>query len=597
MPGIPELLRKPFVPLIESTRGYNLRSLRSDAIAGLTVSVVAVPQSMAYALIAGVPAEYGLYTVIFQCFLGSLFNSQRFLSVGPINTQSLLVAATVRAATAHFDHLSEDQLGQLFVSMALALTLIKGVIQMGFAAARLGVLVKYVSTSVVVGFTAGAGVLIAAGQVAGFLGYSKVQVASERMWPGLIGIWQQTSPRFEQTDWRAVMLGVIAIVIVVVSRRVSRLVPGPLIAVAVTAGMVAAVGWTMDDFLLLKAMEGRLPGPMVPWQGLAYWQLLLSGAFALALLGLMEAYSIGSSIAAKEGQHIDANQELLSQGLTNFITGFFQCIPGSGSFSRSALNYFAGARTCYAGVFNAVFVAVIFLALADYAMYIPMSALAAILFVIAYGLVDYRYFRRTFRYSRHDAAVCVITFLSTLLLPLQYAVFVGVFLNIGMYPQQVSKLRIAEVIAPEDSEQGPFTEHPVTDETGKKQVVFLALEGDLFFPMAQDLSERLTRIEASGARVVILRLTRTFSMDASVLDAIYDFVEKMKHRNGHVVFCGLQAPVREMLDEYGIVRFVGEDNVFLRGSKVLHSSRQALQRARALLVESEADDDAHAKEE
>ena len=575
-------LIEPLQRLGHTLRTYDLQTLRADSLAGLSVSVVAVPQSMAYAFIAGVPPEYGLYTLIIQCFIGSLFNSQPLLSVGPINTHSLLVASTVTPlVVASGVGLETGEGMALYLSLAIALALIKGVMQMVLAWAQLGKLVQYVSQSVIVGFTAGAGVLIAAGQVKNFVGVDVNR--GDKSWPGLIGNIEVLWPQLNHTSVWAVGLGVLAMVLLIGSRKISRLAPGPLLAVAGCGLIVYFAGLSPQQLTLVPELPQSLAAPKLPQFSWDHFEPLLAGSLALSLLGLMEAYSIGKSLAVKTGTRISANQELFSQGFTNFVSSFFSCIPGSGSFSRSALNHYAGGRTQLSGVFNSLFVLAIFLVFAPAAPYIPMSAIAAILFIVAYGLIDFAYFRRVLRSDRADAVVCVGTFVATLTVPLAYAVFVGIFLNIALYLRRASQLHLQEMV---QSPGGPFVERPIRERTGEKSVMFLQAEGDLFFGVADDLQHRLTQIANSGVRVVILRLKRTHSIDATVLSVLEQFTEDMQARGAHVVLCGLRDDLYERLDGFGLVDKIGRANVFQTRYGVFASAKAALQRARELLGSS-----------
>lgn len=565
----------PLARLRQTVRDYSWHTFRGDVVAGLTVAVIAVPQSMAYAIIAGVSPVYGIYTVIFQCLIGSVFNSQPLLSVGPINTQSLLVASTV---TRLIDPSNEA----MYLQLVIALTFVKGLIQIGLASARLGNLVQYVSQSVIVGFTAGAGVLIAAGQIKGFIGVETARQAGH--WPGLIGTIQRLWPQLDDASLLTVGIGTLALAIVLVCRSISRFVPGPLIAVCVTGAIVYFLGWAETDPRLVGPIPRALPAPAWPAiDSLTQLESLLAGALALSLLGLMEAFSIGKSIAMKTGTRISANHELFSQGLANLGSSFFSCIPGSGSFSRSALNHFAGGKTVFSGIFNALFVLAIFMVGAPAAKFIPMTAIAAILFVIAFGLIDWRYFRRAIRSDRADAAVCGVTFASTLFLPLAYAVFVGVALNLALYLRRASQLHMSEMVR---STAGPYMERPIMTKQGDQAVRFLQIEGDLFFAMADELQDKLSSIAQSGVRVVVIRLKRTHSLDNTVLGVMEQFVEQMQARGGHVVLCGLRDDIYQRIDEFGLVATIGPDNVFETQFGVFTSAKQALQRARQLVGSS-----------
>lgn len=566
-------LRRPFEPFWESTRGYNRNKLQRDMLAGLTVSVVALPQAMAYAFIADVPMEYGVYAVIVQCFIGSLFNSQKFLSLGPTNTQSLLVASTItRLAGGN---------PTLYLQLVITLTLLKGLIQMAMALARLGGLVRYVSQSVITGFTAGAGVLIAVGQINWMLGFS-VQRSKEQ-WPGIVGIVQRLVPQIDQIKPISIAVGLACLVIVIGARKLARLAPGPLFAVVLSGVFVAVMGYGNEQLPLMPQLPTASEALHIfKWPHLSFAQveLLFAGALALALLGLLEAYSIGKTIAAKTGQSINANQELFSQGMTNTFSSFFQCIPGSGSFARSALNHYAGAATAYAGIFNAVFVAAIFLVFSRWATCIPMASLAAILFVIAFGLLDFGHFFKLCRSNRSDATVFAITFLATLFIPLSYAVFVGIFLNLAQFIQRSSHLHIAEMVR---SSAGPFVEQPLQEKHGQRTVLFLQMEGDLFFGVADELRQRLTRIHMSGSRVVIFRLKRTHAIDSTVMQVMQDFALQMSESGRYVVLCGVRDDLMEDMQQYGLVDTIGQENVFPTRFGIFASAQRALDRAKQLV--------------
>ncbi len=321
--------------------------------------------------------------------------------------------------------------------------------------------------------------------------------------------------------------------------------------------------------------------PRINW---ALSEQLFGGALALAVIGMLESVAIAKAIAAKTGETISANQEFFAQGLKNFISSFFQCIPGSGSFTRSALDYAAGAETRFAAVFNAMFVALIFFLFGSLAAYIPRATLAAVLFVIAYGLIDWRYAVRVSRSSRSDAIVCIATFLATLFAPLEYAIFTGIFLNIGLYLRQASQLHLNEMLP---SPLGrPFIETPIHDSSGHKRVIFLQLEGDLFFGVADELSDRLASLAQTGVRVAIIRLKRTHSIDATALHVLEKFIETMREHDGYVILCGVKPELMQVMRKYGLLDLIGRDNVFESRGEVFESAKQALARARELTTGS-----------
>lgn len=564
----------PLQPPLETVRHYNTTKLRKDLIAGLTVSVVEVPQAMAYAIIAGVPPQYGIYSSIIQGVIGALLSSSEHLTTGPTNTQSLLIAS----AAARVAGMSPTA----YLQLVFGLTLLKGLIQLAFFAARLGDMVRYVSRSVIVGVAAGSGVLIIVGQLANFVG---VQVTGDRHFPGVIGTFQLLGPHWNQLNPYALLIGLGCLIIVLGSQLIWRFLPGSLIAIVAAAIFVAAAGWD-ERVPIVGELPRAFPWFSVPAIRLSDAHALFTGALALAVLGMLESIAIAKAIAAHTGERINPNQEFFAQGLKNFLTSFFQCIPGSGSFTRSALDWAAGAETRFAAVFNALFVAAMFWLFAGQAKYIPLSSLAAVLFVIAIGLIDWRDILRVVRTSRSDAAVCVATIVATLLAPLEYAIFIGIFLNIALYLRTASRLHLAEMVhtpSPRGG-TGTFLERPLHDRiSGERKVLFLQLEGELFFAIADELQERLTSLAHSGVRVVILRLKRTHSIDATVLHVLEEFARTMKKQQRHVILCGVKPELLRTLRAYGLVALLGPGNVFETGGGVFTSAKRALARARELL--------------
>lgn len=569
-------LAKPFAPPIHTIRHYSATKFRRDLLAGLTVSVVEVPQAMAYALIAGVPPIYGLYTSVLQGVIGAMLSSSEHMTTGPTNTQSLLIAAAIKGIVA------PDADPGLYLHLVFMLTFMKGILQLTFAAARLGDLVRYVSRSVIVGLVGGAGVLIIVGQLPSLLGFD------------IDGVRSGLPPFFDHIDvlnrlvrtWRSlphtnahalgIGLGVIAIVYGL--RAISRLLPGALTAVIAAAAVVMAMGWK-GPVPVIAELPAGLPHLVNPWGGFAYARELLAGALALAVLGMLESVAIAKSIAAKTGEKIIPNQEFFAQGLKNTVTSFFSCIPGSGSFTRSALDYEAGAETRFAAVFNAIFVALIVIVLRKWTGYIPLASLAGVLIVIAIGLIEVRYFLRLARTSRSDTLVAASTFAATLVAPLQYAIFIGVFINIATYLRRAGRLHVAEMVP---TVAGPFLEHPLTDRSGHKRVMFLQVEGDLFFGMADELEDRLIGLIRSGVRIVILRLKRANSVDATVLHALEQFATELQRRGGHLILCGIRPELMKVLQGYGLTKTIGEGNVFEASFGVFASAKAAIKRAKQL---------------
>jgi SulP family sulfate permease len=567
-------IAKPFQPPIETARHYNLYKLRKDLFAGLTVSVLEVPQSMAYAIIAGVPPQYGLYSSVIQGVIGSLLSSSEHMTTGPTNTQSLLIAATV--------HRLADPTGQpeLYLQLVFGLTLLKGLLQLAFAATMMGNIVRYVSRPVISGLVSGAGLLIFFGQLPAFLGVphrpSNLPVVIE----SIRDVWQHV----QEINPRAVLIGSGVVALIVLMRMRSKLLPGSLVSVVLAAAAVWFFGWTQGQVSLIAPLPHGLPHFHVPSVGWKETEELFGGALALAIVGMLESVAIAKSIAVHTGEKISPNQEFFAQGLKNFISSFFQCIPGSGSFTRSALDYEAGAETRFAALFNAFCVAVIFWLLAAQARFVPTSALAGLLFVIAYGLVDWRYMLRVLRSNRADAGVLLCTLLVACTAPLQFAILFGVLLNIGLFIRTASHLHLNEIVPVERNDSFVERELP-----GSKagRIVFLQLEGDLFFGIADELRTRLTHLLDGKQKIIVLRLRRTHSVDTTILHVLEEFTREIKSHAGHVILCGLQPDLLQVMGKYGLIDLIGSENCFaVTGKGVFESAKQAIAHARRLAGEA-----------
>jgi SulP family sulfate permease len=575
-------LAEPFGPVRATLRSYDLQRLRLDLVAGLTVSVVEVPQAMAYAYVAGVPPQYGLYTSIVQGALASLFASNQHLASGPTNTQSLLVAAVVSRVVLEQSGSVDPS---LYLELVFALTLLKGLLQLAFALARMGSFMRYVSQSVVVGFTAGAGVLIALGQIPGFLG---VEPGSASVAPGVLGALTELGRWFEDIDPRSLAIGCGSLAILILLPKIAPRAPAALVVLVVGAGLTAWSGWDANGLAVIGELPRELPVPHVPDFQLREFEMLLGGALALAMLGSIETVSIGKALAARTGERIHPDREMLAQGLASCVGGFLQNIPGSGSFTRSALNLEAGARTRFASLFGACFVAAILLVAAPLARFIPLATLAAILFTVAWRLVDVRFIVRVIRTLRSDATVCLATLVCTLIAPLQYAIFIGIFLNAAVYMRKVSRLHMTEM---RSASGGAYEEHPLRDVFGRERVLFLQVEGGLFFGVADELRDRLVRLVSSEVQVVVLRLKRTHTVDATILLVLEEFARTLQDQGRHLLLCGLGPELLDTLRRFGLVDLVGTENVFESGPGIFSSARRALERAE-LLVGAHVEGDA-----
>jgi SulP family sulfate permease len=571
-----ELLDKLWVvvPYKAGFRNYNGTSLRRDLIAGLTVASVAVPQAMAYAIIAGIPPIYGLFTAIVMTALGSLFGSSRLLVNGPTNAISLVVFSSVAFAP------EAERLQVVFL-----LGVLVGLIQILIALLRLGDLTRYLSESVVLGFLAGAGILVALSQVDKFLGLKSIGGGDQHFLVRLyltLSQWRSTNPE-------AVVIGLTTIALIFGFHRLGRdlrvRLPELLLAlILVSLGTWLYHQWHPGSTVEALNVQPQWPLPVLPPFRHQWIQQIWGGALAISLLGLVEALAIAKTLAARTKEPFDYNRQCLAEGLANLGGGLFQCMPGSGSLTRSAINYLAGAATRLSGVFAALAVAGVLALLmwVNLAAYIPQPALAGVLMWTAYRIVDRKRLKFCLRATRFDAGIALATAFSAVFISIEFSILIGAFLSFLFFVPRASRLHGSElVLAADRTLRERLPEDPPCD-----KMAILALEGNLFFGAAPEFEEYLDLLKKrvdSGAKVLVVRLKRARNPDMVCLELLYHFLAEMKGRHVPVLLCGVHEDFAVAMKNVRFERVLPPENVFREEAAVNSSTLQAVRRAYELL--------------
>jgi SulP family sulfate permease len=549
------------VPAVNSLRHYSWPALRTDLVAGLTVATVAVPQAMAYATLAGVPPQYGLYTAIVMTAVGALLDSSRQLINGPTNALSIALLSGLAV-------IPERER----VPAAVLLAFLVGAAQLGIALLRLGDLTRYVSHSVIVGFTAGAGALLVLDQVKHLCGWESKGAGDDhvlkRFWLTLGGS--------DGIHWPTFAVGVGTIAIVAAVRRFNGWrrrargarfpIPQHLVAVALMAALVWGLRLDEDHGVkIVGPIPAALPAfapPDLKWDQV---RLLAGTAFALAMLGLLEAIAMAKAIAAHTGQRLDIHQQCLSEGAANLAGSFFQCIPGSGSLTRSAINQQAGAVSQWSGVFCAAAVAATVLLFAPLARYIPRAALAGLLMLAAFRMVDRRQLIFRLRATRFDAGVVLATALSAVLISVEFCIVIGVFLSFVLYVPRAARLRLTRLGWTAEDRLRELQPH----EQPCDRLLVYGLQGELFFGVEPELERHLSTVEQAvggKTRVVLLMLKLARNPDATFLDALGKFQGKLSNRGVALLLAGVQSDLRKALTATGLDVRIGADRIFADGT-------------------------------
>lgn len=547
---IPEYFLRP----IRLFQTYDRRSFRPDAIAGLTVAVVLLPQAIAYALIADLPPEVGLYTAVVAAIVGALWGSSNQLHTGPTNAISLLVLSALVVS---------GPAGPLETMVMVGIMAVMvGLIQAGMGLARLGFLVNFVSHSVIVGFTAGAGILIAIKQLPSLFGLSYSS-------HGLVETLEGFATHLPEANWITLALGLGTAFLILLLRLITPKLPGPLISMVIAAAIVGVLGLDQLGVVVI----GQLPRGLPPFAGASLFNFeliaqLSTGALAIAAIGLVEAMSISRSIATQTGQRLDSNQEFVGQGLANIASGFFSGYPGSGSFTRSAVNFKAGAKTPMASAFSGVFVLVAMIALSPFAAFVPRASLAGVLIVIAYGMVDRAEIRRILKSTRGDAFIMLATFLATLLLPIEFAVLLGILLSLAYYIMQTSVPQIRPVLP--DDRFKHFLPHP--DNKSCPQLAVLDILGDLYFGAVSHLEEAIHKHLTAhpGQNYLLLRMHTVIHCDFSGIHSLESIVDAYRALNGDVFIVRVQDRVLDLMKSTGFFQKLGADHFLTEEEAIGH---------------------------
>jgi SulP family sulfate permease len=564
------------IPALDSLRRYGAEQARADLLAGFSVAAVAVPQAMAYALIAGLPAQYGLYTAIVMTAAGALLDSSRQLINGPTNAISIALLSAIGSIP--------DP--QLKIQAAVLMSLLVGGIQLGISLLRLGDLTRYISHSVIVGFTAGASLLLVLDQTKNLLGLKAVGSAHDHF---LVRFWL-TMTEGGAIHWPTLAVGLGAIALVLALRVVKRrlgwpLLPEFLIAVLAAAALTEELGLDKLGVTVVGEIPASLPAFQLPVIDAMQVRAFSTSALAIALLGLLEAISMAKAIAAVTRQKLDLNQQCLSEGVANLTGSFFQCMPGSGSLTRSAINQQAGALTQWSGVVSAVAVALTMLVFAPYARFIPRSALAGLLMLTAARMVNFHDLRYHVRTSRFDAAIVAVTAIAAFAISIEFCVLIGVFMSFMLAVPRTGQMHLTQFVV---TGEGVVHER-LHDDPVCGCLLIYGLEGEMYFGSGVSLEARLDAIDAKiqpWTKAVVMRMKRARSPDAVGLALFDHFVDRVQGRGVRVIVCGVRDGMFAAMEHCGLAEKIGAENVFREQPVRQTSTLLAIRHAAVILGDS-----------
>ncbi len=532
---------------------------RADLNAGLIGAIVVLPQGVAFATLAGMPPQYGLYAAMVPAVIAALFGSSWHLISGPTNAISIVIFASMSVVA---EPGSAD-----YIKLVLTLTLLTGVLQLAMGLARMGTLVNFISHTVVIGFTAGAAMLIFTAQISNFFGVPIARGAS----------FAETIHQFiVHLDDISLYVTAVSAITLLSAITVRRLWPKfPYMVVAMLLG--SAFAFTLNAYFgagktgitTLGALPRALPMLSAPDLSFDAIRKTLPIALAVTILGLTEAVSIARAIAIKSGQRIDGNQEFIGQGLSNIFGSFFSAYASSGSFNRSGVNYEAGARTPLSAVAAAVLLVPILALVAPLAAYLPHAVMAAILFMVAWGLIDIRHIRNTLRTSRRETAVLLITFGAALFAELEFAIYAGVILSLLLYLSRTSHPLVLDV----KPDPAPGSYHHTADSglPDCPQLKIVRINGSLYFGAVDHVQRNLQEIDAQnpGQKNLLIVAGGINFIDMAGAEMLAREARRRRALGGTLYFYRIKDAVRSLLQLGGYLAAIGPHNIFPAGTRAI----------------------------
>lgn len=562
-------------PIRKNLSGYNREKAFHDFRAALNVALLAFPQGIAYALIAGLPIYYGIFGSAIAAVVGPLFARSHFIVLGPTNATAVLLMSSFAGVAAMNDRLA-------LVPLMVVLT---GLFLIIGAYARVASFIQFISRTVVIGYITVAALLITLNQVKNVLGF---QFGEDEQADSFIESLYYTAKHLPETHWVSVVLSIITFVVYwVISKKLPRL---PNVAVTLVVMSFVGVGF---GYMGLEGIRFLDPISLSEWQftpPVIDWSIgsqVVSASLALALLSILEGSSIGKSLAARSGARLDTNQEMFSMGIANVACGLFSGMTASGSLTRSALSANSGARTQMASIYAGLLVALAAITIGSLTRFVPQPTLGVLIICIGVSLISARNIRLVTKATRSDAAVFVVTILTGLLLGLDSAVYAGAGVSIMLFLRQAANPELVEY---QFNEKGQLAAREKDAARAIPEVSIVHVEGDLFFGASDLFRDQMRRIcEEPNLKIVILRMKNARLLDASSVMALDELITYMNENNRYVVVSGVRKEIYRIFRDSGLVDRIGRNNIFRESiANPTLSTANAIRRAQELLGDDAA---------
>jgi len=534
-------------PSLDWIRNYDKSWLSGDISAGLTVGVMLIPQGMAYSMLAGLPPIHGLYAVTIPLIVYALMGTSRQLAVGPVAMVSLLISSGVGQLAAAG---TEE-----YISYAILLALMVGVLQLLMGIFRIGFLVNFLSHPVIAGFTSAAAVVIGFSQLKHILG---VKTEGE----SVIGIFKQIMAQVQDFHFISIMIGMGSIITLILVKKLHKKIPAPLVVVTLGILIVSVFALDQSGVKIVKEIPSGFPMPALPIFDWGAIQKLLPTAFAISFVGFMESIAVAKAIQAKHKDYeLSSNQELIALGTANIVASALKAFPITGGFSRTAVNDQAGAKTGLASIISAFLIILTLLFLTSYFYFLPNAVLAAIILVAVYGLIDFKEAKHLWHADRTDFALFLVAALGTLLLGIEEGILVGVVLSMGILIYRVSYPHMAEL-----GRVPGTTLFRNVDRFENLEMVegvaILRIDAPIFFANLSNIQERIQKLRSDRPQTkkIIIDAAAVSHLDSSGAHMLHDLHESLKEKGIQLHIAQAIGPVRDAMQTNSLIEKIGADH-------------------------------------
>ena len=545
---------KSIFPIFDWLPNYKKGWLKGDLGAGLTVGVMLIPQGMAYASIAGLPAVYGLYASIVPLIIYAVFGTSRQLAVGPVAMVSLLTATAIGS----FEGLSTSD----YILYAILLAFLVGAIQFLLGFFRLGFLVNFLSHPVISGFTSAAALIIGLSQLKHLLG---IEISRSHHIHEILG---NALQKLDEVNWIAFAIGIIGILIIIGFKKINKSLPTQLFSVIFGVLVVSIFNLGEGEYAvkIIKDIPSSLPQFQIPLFDLKIIELLIPMALTIALISFMESIAVAKAIQTKHRNYkVVPNQELVSLGLANIFGSFFQSYPTTGGFSRTAVNDQAGAKTGLAALISAVLIIITLLFLTPYFYNLPKAILASVIMVAVFGLINYKEALHLWNSNRLDFWMLIATFLATLILGVEMGIALGVILSLAMVLFKTTNPHTAQLAKVPNSHFYRNVKRFDNLEE-KEEILIYRFDAQLFFANVNYFKDKIydyERRKNDHLKLLIIDGESINNIDSTAIHALEEIIDDFNSRDIEVCFTGIKGPVRDKMIKSGFIIKAKEDHFFM----------------------------------